>query len=68
MQEQLKSAGLSRGIGVLPIWRANGFYLQIFSKLSMTYNGGRVVSLGDRKAKKTRRGGRVNCLRSDMQA
>lgn len=23
MQEQQKSAGLSRGIGVVPIWRAN---------------------------------------------
>lgn len=34
------------GIGVLPIWRENGFYLQIFSKLSMSYTGGRVVLLG----------------------
>lgn len=43
------------GIWVLPIWRANGFYLHIFSKLSMTYNGGRVVVLWCRKAVKTRR-------------
>ncbi|MEX5803458.1 hypothetical protein AB6H35_01230 [Citrobacter freundii] len=51
------------GIGVLPIWRENGFYLQIFSKLSMSYTGGRVVLLVvGRQTQKTRRGGRAILL------